>query len=141
MRFSRDQIIKSAVMLVFLCCMLYANFIAVRMVFRYGAETYLYDKFLVAYTIGGARGLKMELGRIPLTESSPLELRLAKDFSSRLGELKDPAAFLKAKVEDGKSKVNFIRSLRSAAIVLMIILFGWQAIVNFINRPKLKKSA
>lgn len=128
-------------MFVFLACMLFANFIAVRMMLRYGVEAYLYDKLLVAYAIGGERGLKTELGQVPLTDKSRLEARLAKDFSEKLGTLRKPGEFLQEKVERSKSKLHLIRSLRSAAIALMIIIFGWQLIVNFIGSRKSRKSA
>lgn len=140
MEFSRSRIIKIAVTLVFLCCTLFANSFAVRMMFRYGVETYFYDKLLVAYTIGGAQGLKLELEKIPLTDKSTRETMLAKDFAARLETLTDPEAFLKDKVQKSKKIINSIRSLRSAAIVLMLIIFGWRLIVNFAGSLKSKKS-
>ncbi len=140
MEFSRSRIIKIAVTLVLLCCMLFANFFAVRMMLRYGVKAYLYDKLLVAYTVGGAKGLKLELEKIPLTDKLPLESRLTRDFSARLPTLTDPEAFLKDKVEKSKKMVYFIRSLRGAVIVFMFIILAWQAIVNFAGRLKSKKS-
>jgi len=141
MEFSRSRIIKIAVMLAFLCCMLFANFIAVRMMFRYGVDTYFYDKLLVAYTIGGEKGLKTELDKITVTDKLRRESVLAKDFSARLQTLTYPGAFLQDKVQKNKKKAYFIRNLRSAAIVLMIVLFGWQMIVNSAVRLKSKKSS
>jgi hypothetical protein len=134
--FSRKRVIKLAVMLVFFCCMLYANFFAVRLMLHYGVDTYFYDKLLVAYTIGGSEGLRTELNNIPVTDKLPRESILAKDFAARLKGLKDPEAYLKEEVRKSKKMVSFIRNLRSAAIYLMFILFGWQLIMNFINRPK-----
>ena len=139
MEFSRNRIIKIAVMLVFLCCMLFANFFAVRMMLHYGVDTYFYDKLLVAYTVGGAKGLKMELEKIPLTDKLPRESMLAKDFTARLETLTDPEVFLKDKVEKNKKMVNLIRGLRSVAIVFMFIIFAWQLMVNFSGRLKSKK--
>jgi hypothetical protein len=133
MRFSKSRIIKIAVMLVFLSCMLFANFIAVRMMLHYGAEAYFYDKLLVAYTVGGQKGLKMELEMIPLSDKSPAESMLARDFTAKLAALTDPEAFLKDKVKQAKKTLNFIRNLRSAAIVLMLIIFGWQVLKKYLN--------
>ena len=133
MGFPRNRIIKIAVMLVFLCCTLFANFFAVRMMFRYGVETYFYDKLLVAYNIGGAKGLKMELGKIPFTDKSPLESKLAKDFSVGLENLTDPGAFLRNKVQKSRKTAYFIRNLRSAAIALMLLIFGWQVLKKHLN--------
>jgi len=111
--------------------MFFANFIAVRMMLRYGVETYFYDKLLVAYTIGGAKGLKVELEKISVTDKNRRESILAKDFSARLGTLTDPEAFLKDRVQKAKKMAYSIRGLRSAAIVFMLVIFGWQSIIRF----------
>ena len=136
MGFSGKRIIKIAVMLVFLCCMLFANFLAVRMMLHYGVETYFYDKLLVAYTVGGGQGLKLELEKIPLTDKSPLESKLAKDFSARIETLTDPGAFLQDKVQRSRKMAYLIRNSRSAAIVIMLVIFAWQAIVAGTLRSK-----
>ncbi|MHB8155142.1 MAG: hypothetical protein ACYDFR_03705 [Candidatus Omnitrophota bacterium] len=139
MEFSRNRIIKIAVMLVFLFCMLYSNFFAVRMMLHYGVDTYFYDKLLVAYTVGGAKGLKMELEKIPFTDKLPRESIMAKDFTVRFETLSDPEVFLRDKVEKSKKMVNLIRGLRSVAIVFMAIIFAWQLVINFSGRLKSKK--
>ena len=136
MEFSRSRIIKIAVTLVFLCCMLFANFFAVRMMLRYGVDTYFYDKLLVAYTIGGEKGLKIELDKILVTDKLRRESILAKDFTGRLKTLADPEAFLTDKVQKSKKMVYFIRNLRSTAIVIMFILFGWQVIDKSMKASK-----
>ena len=61
--FTKKQLIRFAVTFIFLCCMLFANFFAVRIMLRYGVDAYFYDKLLVAYNIGGANGLKIELDK------------------------------------------------------------------------------
>lgn len=138
MGFSRRRIIRIIVMSVFLCCMLFANFFAVRLMLRYGVDTYFYDKLLVAYDIGGTKGLRLELDKIPVADKSSRELILANDFRARLDSLADPEAFLKDKVQKNKQAVFSIRNLRSAAIVVMIVLFSWQLLVN--ARAKKRKS-
>ena len=140
MKLSRNLIIKIVMTLAFLCCMLFANFIAVRMMLRYGVDTYFYDKLLVAYNIGGANGLKTELDKIQVSYKLPRETMLAKDFAVKLGTLADPEAFLQDKVQTGKKMAFLIRNLRSVAIVFMLILFGWQLIANYIAKFKTKKS-
>ncbi len=126
-------------MLIFLCCMLFANFFAIRMIMRYGLDAYFYDKLLVAYTVGGENGLKLELGKIPLTDKSARESSLAKDFSARIKSLTHPEAFLKDKVDKSKSMISFVRNLRTLAIVIMLILFAWQLFVNSSAKFKSKK--
>ena len=126
MEFSRKRIIKILFILISLVCMLFANFFALKMIVVYGVDTYFYDKLLVAYTVGGEKGLHMELDNIPVTDKMRRETVLAGDFALELKTLKDPGAFLKDKVEKSKQKLIFIRNLRSAAIILMLILFAWK---------------
>jgi hypothetical protein len=130
MKFSKRQAIRLIVMLAFLACMLFANFYAVRKMLDYGVKVYFYDKLLVAYNIGGIKGLEDELEKIRVTDKMPRELILAEEFASRLKSLKEPAVFLEDKVEWGKKRINFIRSLRSGAIVLMVLIFGYQLILE-----------
>jgi len=126
-------------MLVLLFCMLFANFLAVRMMLRYGVDVYFYDKLLVAYNIGGMSGLKVELEKIRTDDNISREDILAQDFASKLGNLQDPATFLSAKVSQNKKMVYLVRSLRSWAIALMTVIFAWQLIVNFIATRKSKR--
>jgi len=130
MKFSKSRTIKFMVMLAFLLCMLYANFYAVRRMLGYAVEVYFYDKLLVAYNIGGIKGLADELEKIRTVDKMPRELILAEEFALRLESLKEPAVFLKDKVERGKQRINFIRGLRSGAIALMVLIFVWQLILK-----------
>jgi hypothetical protein len=139
MEFSRKGVIKFVVMLVFVCCTLFANFFALRMIARYGVDTYFYDKLLVAYTIGGPEGLKLELGKIPVTDKMARESMLARDFTVRLETLTNPGTFLQDKVDKSKKMLNSVKSLRSAAIYIIFILFVLRLVVKSINRPKSKK--
>jgi len=141
MGLSRGRVIKLGVMAVFLCCMFFANFVAVRMILRYGVETYFYDKLLVAYTIGGAKGLKTELNNMIVGDSPGREAILAKDFTARLEALGDIKAFLQDKVYKGKKIVASVRNLRLAAIYLMFILFAWQLIIKSCPNFRFKKSS
>jgi len=138
MEFSRNRVIKIVMMLVFLCCTLFANFFAVRMMLGDGVDTYFYDKLLVAYTVGGANGLKLELDRIPVTDKSPREQMLAKDFTVRLATLPDPEAFLNDKVQKSKHSIFLIKHLRTLASILMLILFAWQLFINSAARKRNK---
>jgi hypothetical protein len=140
MEFSKRRIIKFIVVLVFLVCTFFANTYAIRKLSRYAVEIYFYDKLLVAYNIGAEKGLEEELAKIRVTDKMPQETVLAKEFAVQLKSLKDPAEFLGDKVEQGKKKANFIRDLRSIAIILMAIIFCWRSIINFIANRKSKKS-
>jgi len=136
-----NRIIKLVGVLLFLCCMLFANFVAVRMILRYGVDIYFYDKLLVAYNIGGPEGLKIELSKIQITDELRREAMLAKDFSTRINTLADPQAFLEEKVRQNKKGVYLIKNLRSLAGILMLILFGWKFAVNYMTRLKAKKTS
>ena len=140
MEFSKKNIIKIVIMLATLCCMIYANFFAVRMILRYGEQTYFYDKLLVANEIGGVKGLKIELEKILLTDKSPKELELAKEFTVKFQTLSDPEVFLRDKVKESKQRVNNIINFRSLAIVFMIILFALQGLIRFLKKLKSKKT-
>jgi len=139
MEFSRSRVIKITIMLVFLCCMLFANFFAVRMILSYGVDTYFFDKLLVAYTVGGTKGLKMELNKIQITDKLRRESMLVKDFSTKLETLADPEAYLTDKVQESKKRIFFVRNLRSVAILIMFILFSWRIIINYRSKFKSKK--
>lgn len=141
MSLSKGMVIKFTIMLVFLVCMLFANFYAVRKLMQYGMEVYFYDKLSVAYSIGGAKGLEEELEKMRSTDKMPRELPLAKEFEIKLKNLQDPAVFLRDKVEQNKERISLIRSLRSAAIILMFFIFAWRLSVNLCGRFKCKKSA
>ena len=141
MGFSRNRIIKIVVMLVFLCCTLFANFFALKMILRCGVDTYFYDKLLVAYTIGGANGLKIELAKIQVTDKLPRESMLAKDFTVRLETLTNPEAFLQDKVNKNKKMISSFENFRSAAIYIMFILFVCQMIIKISAKVKSKKSS
>ncbi|MFA5271111.1 MAG: hypothetical protein WC412_02070 [Candidatus Omnitrophota bacterium] len=141
MKFSGKQIIKLLMTILFFACMLYANFYAVRRMSSYGMELYFYDKLAVAHDIGGQYGMRQELKNIITSEKFPKELALAKAFEGHLQNLKDPAAYVDAKVKHSKTRLLFIRNLRTTAIVLMFLLFIWRMVVNFSTRFKQKTKA
>jgi len=134
MELSGNRIAKFTVMLVFLICMLFANFYAVRKIMAYGLDIYFYDRLLVAYNIGGREGLIKELGIIRSADKMPRERALARNFAVDLEDLKDPGIFLSDKVARDKDKVNFIRNLRSAAIILMLFIFVWRLMAGLPRR-------
>jgi len=142
LKFTKSQVMKFMIALLLLACMLYANFYAVRGMLRCGVEVYFYDKLLVAYNIGGERGMGKELTEILATEKMPRVLVLAADFDVSRRGLADPKQFLQEKVEQNKKKANLIRGLRSAAIALMTLVFFWQLLANWLKkRQTIKKGA
>jgi len=141
MKFSGKRIIKIALILIFICCTLFVNFYALKKILRCGVDTYFYDKLLVAYTIGGTNGLKIELDKIQITDKLAREKMLAKDFTARLETLTDPGVFLQDKVDKNKRMISSLENLRNAAIYIMFILFCWRWIINFIAKSKSKKSS
>lgn len=140
MKFLKDQLIKIVISLTLVGGMLFANFFAVRMMLTYGVDTYFYDKLLVAYTVGGGKGLKLELDKIPVTDKLRRETVLAKDFAARLGTLSEPDIYLQDKVQQYKNLIVFIKNLRSIVIILMLIIFVWQSFAKSSLKLKSKKS-
>jgi hypothetical protein len=136
MKFSENRVLNIAVTVIFLCSMLFTNFFSMRVILRSGVDVYFYDKLLVAYNIGGLPGLKVELNKITLTDKLRREAILAKDFAARLETLQDPGAFLTEKVNKNKSTMSFIRNMRSVAISILLIIFSWQLIAEFLRRAK-----
>ena len=136
MKLSGNKVIKLGIMLVLFCCMFFANFVSIRMIARYAVDTYFYDKLLVAYDIGGPQGLRIELGKIPVTDKSAREAMLAKDFAVELETLTEPGRFLQDKVDKSKRMANSIKGSRDAVIYIMFILFACKLIINFINKRK-----
>ena len=136
---TRQRIIRISLAVVFLACVIYANFYAVWMIQRYGMEIYFYDKLLVAYDIGGKEGMEKELAKIISTERWPRELALAREFHGRLGGLKDPEGFLRGIVAEKKAKALFIKNLRTTAVILILAIFLWRLGVNLSGRFKLLK--
>lgn len=117
-------------------CMLYANFYAVRKMGLYATEVYLYDKLLVAYNIGGMNGLQAELKSVLADDKMPYELKKARDFEVEFSRLDDPVAFLNERSAQLKSKIKFLRNLRTAAICVMVLIFGWQMAANMLEKRR-----
>ena len=90
----------------------------------------------MAYTVGGANGLKLELDKVSATDKMPREQALAKDFAARLATLPDPEAFLNDKVSKSKHGIVLIKHLRTLASVIMLILFGWQLMIKSTAKSK-----
>ncbi len=130
MEIHRQKIIRMAIMALFLLCMLFANFYAVRKMGQYGAELFIYDKLLVAYNVAGREGLEKELDEVFRERNFPRELTVAKEFKEEFKNLKDPGAYLSGKVTQSKGSIILLRNLRTAAIILMILIFGWQFLLK-----------
>ncbi len=109
---------------------LFANLYAVRKIFYYGTEVYLYDKLLVAFLIGGRPGLENELGKVLLEDKMPHELVTAENFKKNLNNIKDPEKFLKDISSKQKSKINQLRNMRSAAFILLLLIFLMRIIIK-----------
>jgi hypothetical protein len=134
---TKKQVIRTIISVIFFLCALYANFYAIRRMGSLGIELFLYDKLSVAYNIGGSHGLSEELKKVLSEEKSPRELALARDFQIKLKALPEPGEFLNHKVGQIRDEINTLRKLRTLAILLMFLIFAWQAIVSLGARKKL----
>ncbi|MEW5758249.1 MAG: hypothetical protein AB1755_02070 [Candidatus Omnitrophota bacterium] len=136
MKFSKDRLAKFVVSLIFLSCVLFANFYAVRKMLSLGTEVYFYDKLSVAYDIGKRAGLDEELKKILSQGKFPKEIVIAKNFEVKLKTLKDPYSFINSEVDKKKDQIKLIRNLRTWALAIIIFIFGWRTISSFKKKPE-----
>jgi len=130
MKFSKTTKIRIAIAVLLFFLFIFANFYAVRVIGRYGAELYLYDKLLVAYQFAGMDGLKAELKNVLSQDKMPHELAVAKDFQKNLEKTKNPDKFLKNAVADRKNKINFLINLRNIAFGFILIALLLRILIN-----------
>ena len=136
MGFSRNQLIRAILTVVFFICMIIANFYVFRAISRIGLEIYFYDKLVVAYRFGGQKALEQELSQVLSSEGFPRELAMAKEFETKFKNTKDLEIFLGKKIEEGKARVVSLRKLRNTAIIIMFAIFLWQIIGRILERRK-----
>lgn len=139
MAVSKIKISRFILMLAFLFCMFFANFYAVRKIIYHGVEVYLYDKLVVAYDIGGKDGINKELNKILTLDKMPHELALAREFQAQYKDLKDPIGYLRQKAAESRGKVMLFRNLRSAAIILLLLIFTWRMLLNLSQKARGRK--
>jgi len=121
MKFSgKHNKIRIAIAAALFILFIIANFYTVRALAVYGTELYFYDKLLVAYQFAGINGLKQELSSILSHDKMRHELAVARNFEKNLENIKEPDKFLADIVSDRKSKLNFLRNLRSIAFALIV---------------------
>ena len=135
MGFSKTRKISIVITVLLFLSFLFANIYAIRRMGHYGVELYLYDKLLVAYQVGGASGMKEELGRILLEDKMPHEIAEAKAFKKNLDSLEAPDKYLRNAVEERKNKINLFRNLRNIAFACIMLLVLIRAALNFRRKP------
>lgn len=129
-KYSYEQIIRVSITLILLFCVIFANFIAVAAIERYGMQLYFYDKLLVAYESAGRGGYEKELKKILALNSAPRQLELAKKFEIKSKDIKDMHAYLKEEVNEKKNLALLYKNLRAAAVVLMLVILTWRLFAN-----------
>lgn len=113
---------------------IFANFITVRRIGYYAVEASFYDELSVAYSVGGAPGLKNELAKIAATAKLQRRVDLAKEFSGRLEYLADPKEFIGRVLSEDFRRIMLLRRLRTAAFLLILAILGLRVIANFRGR-------
>ncbi len=134
MRLTKIKLIQIISMSVVVFCMIYANFYSVRRIMKLGQQVYLYDKLLVAYDLEGNKGLRLELDKILSQDNFQYELVLAKEFQVKFKELKSPGEYLRNNTVEYKKEISLIRGLRTAALTVLFVLFGWRLLVELMHR-------
>ena len=112
----RRIIIASILFILFI----FANFYTVRKTLRYGVEVYFYDKMLVAYRVGGIRGLNSEFANTLATDKNSHELAVARNFKKNLKNINSPGSFLEDVVKEKKKKMRLMRNLRDISFGIII---------------------
>jgi len=138
MKFSKKHKIRIAITATLFILFVIANFYTVRALALYGTELYLYDKLLVAYQFAGMNGLRQELSSVLTHDKMRHELAVARNFEKNLASVKEPDKFLADIVSDRKSKINFLRNLRSIAFVLILGVLLLRTIIDRCFEPKPK---
>jgi len=108
----------------------------VRRTLRYGMEVYFYDKMLVAYRVGGMRGLEGELESVFKTDKNPHEREVAAHFKSSIGSIQDPEGFLEKKVNGEKRKMHRMRTMRDAAFAVIVAFLLLRIVLDRVERRK-----
>ncbi|MDD5108228.1 MAG: hypothetical protein PHC29_01780 [Candidatus Omnitrophica bacterium] len=121
-----DLIIAAIISLLFI----FANIYAVRKIFDYGTQVYLYDKLLVAYQVGGRSALVNELDRVLSEDKLHQELVSAERFKKNLININDPEKYLKNISAKKKLKINQLRNMRSAVFILLLLIFLIRIIIK-----------
>lgn len=136
MKFLKMSKPRIAIAIILFVLFVIANFYTVRALMRYGAELYLYDKLLVAYQFAGMNGLRQELSNVLSHDKMRHELVVAEDFEKNLTSQENPEKFLANAVNDRKAKINFLRNLRSIALVLIAAILLLRVALDRYMRPK-----
>ena len=136
MKISGVRKVRIAITISLLLLFLFANIYVIRQLMYYGLQLYFYDKMLVAFQIGGSSGLNKELASVLSQEKTPRETALAKSFKKNLNTFKTPDKFLKDTTEELKRKINFFRTSRNIAFVLIMVILLLRLTLNFFTKTK-----
>lgn len=126
--------IRITITVVLIIFFIWANFYTVRKIAHYGIELYLYDKLLVAYQIGGMRGLRIELNKESSQGGMRGELAVVKEIKENLKGIKAPEDFLENVVKEKRGKIKLFRNLRIAAFAFIGIMLLLRLAVNLSER-------
>ncbi|MDO8489624.1 MAG: hypothetical protein Q7S42_05920 [Candidatus Omnitrophota bacterium] len=121
-----DLIIAIIIFILFI----FTNIYAVRKIFDYGTQVYLYDKLLVSFQVGGRPALVNELEKVLSEDKLRHELISAANFKKALVNINDPEEFLKNISAKQKAKISQLRNMRSAVFVLLLFIFLIRIIIK-----------
>lgn len=130
MKLTGAQKINLILVVVLFVLFIFANFYVIRMAGLYAVEAYLYDKLLVAYQIGGLRGMHLELEMVLTNDKMPHELAVAREFKSNIGGIKEPDKFLEKAAKDRLEKIKLLRLLRNIAFVFILLFAVLRLVIS-----------
>ena len=120
MKYSGKQIRRALIVSILFILFVFANFYTVRKMIVCGVQAYFYDKMLVAYRVGGARGLNGELERVFSGDKNLQEREVAVKFKGNLSGLKSPEEFLEEKVNEKKNMIHRMRTMREVSFGIIV---------------------
>lgn len=130
MKLTGTQKLNLVLIVLLFVLFIFANFYVIRVAGLCAVEAYFYDKLLVAYQIGGERGMQLELEMILANDKMPHELATAREFKSNLGNIKEPDKFLEEAAKDGKEKIKLLRLLRNIAFVFILLFAVLRLVIS-----------
>ena len=131
-RKTRRVVIVSILFILFI----FANFYSVKKIMHYGVELYFYDKMLVAYRVGGMRGLNSELAYTLAGDKNPNEQVPARNFKENLKDIKDPGDFLGEVVKEKRKKMRFMRHMREVSFGVIVAFLLLRIALDRVERKR-----
>jgi len=133
--FFKKQLFRSILTVIFVLLMIYANFYIVRRMMQYGFEVYFYDCLLATHQAGSEQKMLDELDRAASDTNMPRKSAMAKELRANIGNIKDVPAFFQNAVTEGTKKVKYLRQMRMATILVLMLILILRFVMAVKDKP------